>query len=85
MLGVAFITGLIVILSIICLVVPGVIFAIMFSITVPVIMIEYVGVMESLSRSRKLVSNRWKRVFAVLLLVLLIQAAVSSVARAQNI
>jgi hypothetical protein len=51
----------------------------MFSITVPVIMIEHVGVMESLGRSRKLVGNRWKRVFVVLFLVILVLAIVSSV------
>jgi hypothetical protein len=79
LLGVAIITGLIVILGFICLIVPGIIFAIMFSITVPVIMIEHVGVMESLGRSRKLVGNRWKRVFAVFLLVILVQAVAYSV------
>jgi hypothetical protein len=79
LLGIAIITGIIIALGIICLVVPGIIFAIMFSITVPIIMIEHAGAMESLGRSRKLVGKRWKRIFAVLLLVLIVQAAVSSI------
>lgn len=65
------------ILGLICLVVPGVILAIMFSLVTPVIMIEGVTALESLGRSRKLVSKRWGRTFVVLLVVLIIEGIIS--------
>lgn len=59
------------------LVIPGVIFVIMFSLMVPAIIIEGAGALESLGRSRRLVSRRWGRTSAVLLVVVIILAIVS--------
>src|SRR6266704_1969794 len=53
------IVGIIVVLGLIALVVTGIILAIMFSLALPVLLIENKGVMESMGRSRELVSHRW--------------------------
>jgi hypothetical protein len=49
-------------------VIPGIILAIMFSLVVPVIIIESIGVRKSLSRSRLLVNLRWLKTLGLLLL-----------------
>jgi len=82
LLGVGIVSGILVILGLLLLIVPGVILAIMFSLVVPAIMIEQKGVFESLGRSRKLVSNRWGKTFILLLLVGIIILVVSGVAGA---
>ena len=64
-------------LGFIALIVPGIIITIMFSLVIQTIMIEDAGVLESLSRSRKLVSNRWLKTFALLLIIYLIVGIVS--------
>jgi hypothetical protein len=56
-------------LGFIALIVPGIILAIMFSLSVPVILIENTGVLDSMGRSRKLVAHRWLKSFALYLLV----------------
>jgi len=58
-------------------IVPGLIFMVMFSLVVPVIIVEQKGVFESLERSRKLVSNRWMKTFVLLIIVSLIVGVVS--------
>ena len=63
------IVGVIVVLGLIALVVPGIILAIMFSLVLPVLLIENPGVIESLGRSRKLVGGRWLKTFAFLLVL----------------
>lgn len=63
------VTGILILIGLICLIVPGIIIAIMFTLVVPVIMIEQIGALESLGRSRRLVSRRWGKTFATLLLV----------------
>jgi hypothetical protein len=45
------------------LIVPGIILAIMFSLMIPLIIIEDAKVSDSLSKSQKLVSNRWLKTF----------------------
>lgn len=55
------ITAILVVIGLILFVVPGIIMAIMFALVVPVIMIEQMGALESLSRSRGLVSKRWEK------------------------
>lgn len=72
LLGPGIITGILIVVGLICLVVPGIILAIMFSLVVPVIVIEQAGALESLSRSRKLVRGRWLRTFGLLLLIFII-------------
>jgi hypothetical protein len=68
LLAASIITGILIILGLIALIVPGIIFAIMFSLTFPSIMIENIGAIESLSRSRSLVSGKWLKTFTLMLL-----------------
>jgi len=69
LLAAAIITGMLLVLGLIALFVPGIVLAIMFSLVVQVIIIEDVGVFDSLSRSRRLVSSRWPKTFVLLLIV----------------
>jgi len=52
--------------------VPGLIIYIMFFLVIPAIMIEDAGALDSLSRSRSLVSNQWLKTFVLALIVGLI-------------
>jgi hypothetical protein len=63
------IVGLIVFLGTLALVVPGIILAIMFSLALPVLLIENKGVFDSMGRSRQLAGHRWGKTFAVLLVL----------------
>ncbi|MEM2953096.1 MAG: hypothetical protein QXU21_02335 [Candidatus Bathyarchaeia archaeon] len=67
----ALITGILIGLGALALIIPGLILSIMFSLVVPAIIVEDIGAIESLSRSRKLVSYRWLKTFALLLTVYL--------------
>lgn len=69
LLAATLITGILIALGFIALIVPGIILYIMFYLVVPVILIENISVIDSLSRSRKLVSNRWLKTFALSLIV----------------
>src|SRR6266705_312600 len=63
------IVGIIVFLGLIALIVPGIILAIMFSLALPVLLIENKGVTESMGRSRQLVSHRWAKTFGTFLVL----------------
>src|SRR6266699_4303153 len=63
------IVGIIVFLGVIALIVPGIILAIMFSLALPVLLIENKGVTESMGRSRQLVSHRWAKTFGTFLVL----------------
>jgi hypothetical protein len=63
------IVGIIVVLGFIALIVPGIILAIMFSLALPVLLIENKGVTESMGRSRQLVSHRWGKTFGTFLIL----------------
>ena len=63
------IVGIMVFLGIIALIVPGIILAIMFSLALPVLLIENKGVTESMGRSRQLVSHRWGKTFGTFLVL----------------
>src|SRR6266436_4655740 len=63
------IVGIIVILGFIALIVPGIILAIMYSLALPVLLIENKGVTESMRRSRRLVSHRWAKTFGTFLVL----------------
>src|SRR2546430_1058111 len=63
------IVGIIVVLGFIALIVPGIILAIMFSLALPVLLIENKGVTESMGRSRQLVSHRWAKTFGTFLVL----------------
>ena len=69
LLGAGIVTGILIAVGFICLVVPGIILTIMFSLVVPAIVIERTGALESLSRSRRLVGRRWLKTFGLLLVV----------------
>jgi len=66
LLSASFITGLLVILGLVLLVVPGIIMAVIFSLTIQVIIIEGAGVSEGLRKSRELAARGWWQVFSVL-------------------
>ena len=66
---VSLIIGIIVFLGIIALIVPGVILAIMFSLALPVLLIEQLGISSSMRRSRELVGHRWLKTFVLFLVV----------------
>jgi uncharacterized protein YybS (DUF2232 family) len=75
--GVSIISGILIIVGLFLFYVPGIIFMIMFSLAVPVVVIERKGVFESLGRSRKLVSHRWGKTFVLLLIIGMVLVAVS--------
>src|SRR5207249_1212065 len=63
------IVGIIVFLGFIAVIVRGIILAIMFSLALPVLLIENKGVTESMGRSRQLVSHRWAKTFGTFLVL----------------
>ncbi|MGB9853424.1 MAG: hypothetical protein ACPLRY_01240 [Candidatus Bathyarchaeales archaeon] len=71
LLAAALITGILIGLGLLALIIIGIIVMIMFSMVVPAIIIEDIGALDSLSRSRKLVSYRWLKTFALLLIIYL--------------
>lgn len=73
----AIITGILMVVGLFCLIVPGIIVSIMFSLVTPVIMIERIGALDSLGRSRRLVSKRWGKTFAVYVLIGIINSIIS--------
>lgn len=85
LLGAGLITGVLMILGFICFIVPGVIVAIMFTLIVPVIIIENKGVFESLERSRRLVSGSWLKTFILLVLILIITGILNIVGEAVSV
>jgi len=80
LLGAAILIGIIVGIGLLLLIIPGIIFWIWFSLVVPAIIIEQKDVFESMSRSRRLVSNRWLKTFVLFLLVGLILFIVGIIA-----
>jgi hypothetical protein len=79
--AVSIVVGIIVFCGLIALIVPGIILAIMFSLVLQVVMIERAG-FESLGRSRKLVSQRWLKTFALLIVFGIIFAIASIIVSA---
>src|SRR5438067_11958727 len=73
------IVGIIVVLGIIALIVPGILLAIMFSLALPVLLIENKGVTESMGRSRVLVGQRWIKTFATFLVLGIIVIIASAI------
>jgi hypothetical protein len=74
-----FVAGVLIVIGLLLFIVPGIIIAIMFSLVIPVIIVEQKGAFESLGRSRRLVSNRWLKTFVLLLILGIIVLLVSSV------
>ena len=79
-LAASIITGILIFFGLLALIVPGIILAIMFSLVVQTIMVEDTGALESLSRSRRLVSDRWLKTFALLLVLYIILGIVGLIA-----
>jgi hypothetical protein len=79
---VSIVAGIIVGLGLIALLVPGIILAIMFSLVLPVVMIERPGILESLGRSRKLVSGRWLKTLALMIVFGIITGIASAIVSA---
>jgi len=71
------VVGIIVVLGFVALVVPGIILAIMFSLALPVLLLENTGVSGSLSRSRELVGHRWGKTFATFVVLGIIILVIS--------
>jgi hypothetical protein len=79
MIGLAIVTGLGIALGLILLIVPGIMFYIMWIVAVPVLVEERAGVFGSMSRSADLTSgSRW-RIFALLLIFLFFFGALGAV------
>jgi len=74
------VTGILTVIGLFLLFIPGIIISIMFSLIIPAIIVEQKGAFESLGRSRKLVRNRWLKTFALLLIVGLIVGVVTIIA-----
>jgi hypothetical protein len=55
-------------MGVVLLIVPGIILALMWSLAIPVAVLEDTGLSESLSRSRQLTAGHWSRVFAIYVL-----------------
>ena len=79
-LAASIITGILILVGLLALIIPGIILAIMFSLVVQTIIVEDTGALESLSRSRRLVSNRWLKTFGLLLVLYIILGIVSLIA-----
>jgi len=60
------------------IIVPGVILWIMWSLAVPVKVLEHKGVFDSMSRSMELTKGHWGRIFVIGLLILALKFGVSS-------
>ena len=73
------VVGFLVGVGFVALLVPGVILGIMFSMVLPAIVVEGKGVGGSMGRSRELASHRWLKMFAILLLVLIMVGAANLV------
>lgn len=80
LLVISIITIVLIVLGAIAFIIPGIILWIMFSLVVPAIIIENTGALESLSRSRLLVSHRWLKTFGLLILLYIMIGIVSALA-----
>jgi zinc ribbon protein/uncharacterized protein UPF0259 len=76
------IVGIIVLLGVIALIIPGIILAIMFALAFPVLLIENKGVTESMGRSRELVSHRWLKTLGTFIVLGIIVAIASVIVSA---
>lgn len=73
-LGVSFLTGVLIISGIILLIVPGIIVAVIFSLSIPALICEQLGVFESLKRSKYLTDGVWWKTFLLLIAVIALLA-----------
>lgn len=80
LLAAQFVAGILMVIGLFLFIVPGIIFALMFSLVIPTVIVEQKDAFESLGRSKRLVSHRWLKTFALLLVLSLIVLAVTFVA-----
>jgi len=73
------IVGILVMIGAMFLVVPGIILAIVFYLVEPAIIIEQAGAISALGRSKDLVGGRWLKTFCLVLILVVLSAAISSV------
>ncbi|MDG6902131.1 MAG: zinc ribbon domain-containing protein [Nitrososphaerota archaeon] len=73
------IVGILLVLGLVALVVPGVILAIMFCLVFPALLLENAGIIRSMSRSRELVGHRWLKTFVTGLVLFIIIVIISAV------
>lgn len=73
--SVSFLTGALIMLGLILLVLPGVILAIIFSLSIPALIIERLKVFGSLKRSKDLTDGTWWKISLLLLAILILFAA----------
>lgn len=62
----------------VAIIVPGVLLLIMWSLAVPVKVLEHKGIFDSMSRSMELTKGHWGRIFVIGLLILALKFGVSS-------
>jgi len=79
MIGLAILSSIIIGIGFVLLIVPGVIAYLMLSVSVPVLVEERRGVIDSMSRSRALTKGSRLRILLVLILVLLIYFVISAI------
>lgn len=79
LLGVALAAGVLPLLGLIFLVVPGVFLWVALGLAPPALMLEHLPVGAALTRSRRLVSGAWWRLFGIRTLAVLIGAALGAV------
>jgi len=72
------VVGIIVSIGFVLIVIPGILFVIMFLMFIPAIVLENESSLGSLGRSRQLVSHRWGVVFIVCLLAFIISIVLST-------
>jgi hypothetical protein len=81
LIGAGILAGLGVAAGLLLLIVPGLILLTWWALIAPVIVLERTGVMQAFGRSRELVRGHGWQVFAIIVLLAVIQAVVSSVLR----
>ncbi len=79
LIGLALLVALIVGVGFILLVIPGIIFLVFLSMSVPAFIIERRGVTDSISRSWNLVSGSWWHVFGVIIVAAIIAGIVNGI------
>jgi hypothetical protein len=79
LLALSLITSVLISVGFIFFVIPGIISAIVFSLSIPIIMIERSTVSDSLKRSINLVKGRWMKTFCLLLIVTILLLLVDTI------
>ena len=76
------VVGVIVLIGFIALIIPGIILTMMFSLVLPVLLIENTDVVKTMSRSRELVGHRWLKTLGIIIVFGIIIAIAGAIASA---